>query len=142
MFFDATTWTVSFAYPIDNTDIKLRGALGTAIVNPTMFEQFGYVPGQFSGNPNLKPEQSFGREIGARATTQTFGGKGSLTTDIRHVAGNFDNEWYNTSWPAIPAVSELPEFTTVNLSATYALSEEIELSGRVVNLFDSEASEA
>ncbi len=224
VFEDGTSWNLSASYLVPGRDLKLRAALGRAIVNPTMFEQFGFAPGFYTGNPNLKPEESLSREIGAdlgfaggrgtlgvtlfrddvdnliqgagatsvnvagtsrrqgvelalgyaltpgvdlgldytyteakaadgtpltrrprheigvHATAQTFGGRGSVSADLRHVAGSHDAEWWTGSWT--PAVTELPEFTTVNLAARYQLTDQLELTGRVVNLFDADYSES
>ncbi len=51
------TWNVTPA-------TKLRASVGTAQKNPTFTERFGYFPGTFLGNPDLKPEQSTSYEIG------------------------------------------------------------------------------
>ena len=64
-FKDATIWNASLSYQIPETDIRLRGAAGTAVVNPTMTELYGFVPGRYAGNPNLKPEESQSFELGA-----------------------------------------------------------------------------
>src|SRR5690606_26164341 len=57
-FKDATTWTVSAAWQIPDADTRLHASVGTAVTNPTFYEQFGYFPGTFIGNPGLKPEES------------------------------------------------------------------------------------
>ncbi|WP_088329478.1 TonB-dependent receptor [Lacimicrobium sp. SS2-24] len=44
---------------------KLYISVGKAIKNPTFLELFGYFPGSFVGNPDLKPEQSVSMEVGA-----------------------------------------------------------------------------
>ena len=226
VFQNATTWNFSAAWAVPGTDLRLRGSVGKAIVNPTMFEQFGYIPGSFEGNPDLRPETAQGIELGAdlgfaagrgtlgvtlfrnevedlitgagttsvnlpgtstrrglelslgldatdwlhlaldytytdarsasgerlarrpqneiglRATAETFGGRGSVTADLRHVSGNYDETWYQTEWPALPATTKLPAFTSVNLAARYDLTDTAELSARVVNLFDTDNSEA
>lgn len=64
-FEDALTWNLSASYQLPGRDIRLRAATGRAFVNPTMFEQFGFVPGSFEGNPDLRPEESTSYEIGA-----------------------------------------------------------------------------
>lgn len=63
-FADATTYSLSAAWKIPNTETRLHASLGTGVTNPTFFEQFGFVPARFTGNPNLKPEESFGWDIG------------------------------------------------------------------------------
>jgi vitamin B12 transporter len=76
VFKDATTWNASLSYQIPETDVRLRGAIGSAVVNPTMTELYGFVPGTYSGNPNLKPEESQAIEIGADVG---LGGTGMLS---------------------------------------------------------------
>jgi vitamin B12 transporter len=62
-FRDALTWRTSARYTI-NDFIAVRGSYGTAITNPTFFEQFGFAPASFVGNPNVKPERGAGFDIG------------------------------------------------------------------------------
>jgi vitamin B12 transporter len=63
-FRDALTWRTSARVAINNT-IALRGSYGTAITNPTFYEQFGFAPASFIGNPNVKPERGAGFDLGA-----------------------------------------------------------------------------
>ncbi|WP_254604366.1 TonB-dependent siderophore receptor [Leisingera sp. ANG59] len=72
-------------------------------------------------------------ELLLSATLDTFNGRGSITTDIRHVAGNWDTQWFNSSTDA-----ELDDYTTVNVSAQYELTDNAVLTGRVTNLFDED----
>jgi len=62
-FADSTTWRVqgSYAFP---TGTRVHAAYGTGIKNPGYFELYGFVSGQYIGNPNLKPEKSEGWEVG------------------------------------------------------------------------------
>ena len=64
-FKDATTWSASASYQLPSRDLRLRAAIGTAVVNPTMTEQYGSGWPGFTGNPNLKPEEVRSIEIGA-----------------------------------------------------------------------------
>lgn len=73
-------------------------------------------------------------ELALGATLDTFDGRGSVSADIRHVAGNFDTQF----WGAYQTV-ELPSYTTVNLAAQYQLSDTVSLNGRITNLFDADA---
>lgn len=68
------------------------------------------------------------------ATMQAFDGRGSVSADIRHVAGNFDTQFFGAF-----ATRELPDYTTVDVAARYAIDDTFTLTGRVENLFDSEA---
>jgi vitamin B12 transporter len=58
----ATTYRVQGSYAFD-TGTRLRGAIGSGIKNPTMFELFGFF-GDFVGNADLQPEESDGWELG------------------------------------------------------------------------------
>ena len=44
--------------------VTLRANVGTGQKTPTFPERFGYFPGQFIGNPNLKPERSVSYDLG------------------------------------------------------------------------------
>ena len=240
MFEDPTTWNLSAAWRLPGSALRLRGAVGKAVVYPTMTEQFGYYPNTFIGNPDLKPETSRsyelggdldlaeGRgslgftlfkarvkdlittsytydaatdswpstvtnlagtstrqgieltanwqaqdwlnlrasytytdakgpdgahltrrpqnEIGLGATAQAFGGRGSVSADLRYVDGAYDNTYFGGDLgyysPDYGSLKKLPSFTTVNLAARYELNDNVELTGRVVNLFDEKYSEA
>ena len=78
---DRLTWLLSARFD-DNSDFEnafsgrasavyqltdvatLRANIGTGRSNPTFIERYGYFPGQFAGNPELKPEQSLSYDIG------------------------------------------------------------------------------
>ncbi len=62
-FNDTTTWRLGAAYNFD-FDGRIRASVGTGVKNPTFTELFGFFPGSFIGNSDLKPEQSLGWEIG------------------------------------------------------------------------------
>lgn len=64
-FADATTWRVSGAVPLAGGLEAFAGA-GEGFAVPTFTEQFGFFPGSFVGNPELKPERSTGFEVGLR----------------------------------------------------------------------------
>jgi vitamin B12 transporter len=62
-FEDAVSGRLSLAYDLSESTV-LRGNVGTGRKNPTFTELYGYFPGQFVGNPNLKPESSTSYDIG------------------------------------------------------------------------------
>ena len=62
-FDNALTGRLSLVYEI-NDATRLRSNIGTGQKSPTFTERFGYYPGQFFGNPDLKPEKSTSFEIG------------------------------------------------------------------------------
>ena len=63
-FEDETTYSAAISVPVRAIDARLHASVGTGVQNPTMIDQFGFFPGQFIGNPDLKPEKSFGWDIG------------------------------------------------------------------------------
>ena len=62
-FKDKTTGRLSAAWRILDGRTKLRASYGTGIKNPTFTERFGYF-NDFVGNPDLKPEESSGWDVG------------------------------------------------------------------------------
>ncbi len=78
-------------------------------------------------------------EFHLRAEAGFAQGRGAVTAELRHVAGSYDAEWFRSY---TPPTTRLPDFTTVNLAAHYDLTDQLRLSGRVVNLFDKDYSEA
>lgn len=75
-------------------------------------------------------------ELALNAALQTFGGRGWIAADLRHVRDLADTQF----WGAYETTN-LPDFTTVNLAASYELTDSARLTGRVTNLFDKEYSE-
>jgi len=72
-FADATTWRFTAAYTYAATGTTVRAAVGRAVTNPTFYEQFGFFPNQFIGNPAIRPEASLGFDVGLRQSL--FGGR-------------------------------------------------------------------
>ncbi|WP_449044262.1 TonB-dependent receptor plug domain-containing protein [Paracoccus versutus] len=81
-------------------------------------------------------------ELGLSATLAVLEGRSTVTADIRHVSGNWDTQYW-TYDPASQSydVGEIPAHTVVNLAAGYDLTENLRVTGRVVNLFDKEYSD-
>jgi vitamin B12 transporter len=64
-FSDATTVRAALLVrPADGW--TLHGAYGEGVAQPTFYDLFGFFPGFFTGNPNLRPERSRGFEAGLR----------------------------------------------------------------------------
>lgn len=66
-FDDAVSGRLSLAYDLSDSTI-LRGNIGTGRKNPTFTELYGFFPGQFVGNPELKPERTTSYDIGVDKT--------------------------------------------------------------------------
>ena len=63
-FDDAFTWKVGATYGFDFGG-RVRANLGTGVKNPSLIELFGFYPeSNFVGNPDLRPEESFGYGVG------------------------------------------------------------------------------
>ena len=62
-FDSAVSGRLSLAYHLSNTTL-IRANLGTGRKAPTFTERFGFFPGQFIGNPDLKPEKSKSYDLG------------------------------------------------------------------------------
>jgi len=62
-FDDALSGRAGFAWHF-NEALTLRGNVGTGQKTPTFIERFGFFPGQFVGNPDLKPERSLSYDMG------------------------------------------------------------------------------
>ncbi|WP_411032765.1 TonB-dependent receptor plug domain-containing protein [Shinella sp. BYT-45] len=100
-FDDAVTWTMSAAWQIPNAGTRLHASIGTAVTNPTFYEQFGYFPSTFVGNPNLKPEESLGWDIGVEKSLFD----GGLVVDVTYFNQNLKNEIatvYDSNFMATP----------------------------------------
>lgn len=222
VFKDANSWNLSFGWTLPDRGLRLRAAAGKANVNPDMFQQYGFLPGAYRGNPDLKPESSLNYEIGAdldladgrgnagltvfqsrvkdmitsagdssanlagtstrkgveafgqmqvterllvgadytyldahdqngapirraprhhlglRATTDFAQGRGAISGNLRHASGSYDAERFNGT----DAITRLPAYTTVDLAVHYDLNDQTRLSGRVINLFDREYTQA
>lgn len=62
-FEDAVSWAASSSYQFE-TGTTLRASTGQGQTNPTFFEQFGFIAGTFTGNPDLEPEKNFSFDVG------------------------------------------------------------------------------
>lgn len=223
-FRDFLTYSAALSYALPETGTRLKASFGTGVQNPTLFNQFGFIPGTWEGNPDLEPEQSRGWDIGIEQTflggqllasatyfdntlsnriitgpgsapgistpinadgksrrtgvelgltgqiTDTIGLRSSYTytrargennealarrpkhelglgvdwdatdrlrvsADLRHVAGNLDLDFRGFAFADTPVV-KLPDYTLVNLSASYAINDRVSLTGRINNVFD------
>ena len=122
-FENATTWNLSASYRLPSREIRLRGAAGRAFVNPTMFEQFGFVPGSFTGNPDLQTEESTSYELGADFG---LGDRGELAVTVYR--NDVDNliQGSGTTAVNIPGTSKSRGF---ELETSFAALDWLDLSG-------------
>ncbi len=90
-----TTYKVSGSWRVPNSGIRVHSNVGTGVVFPTMFEQYGSFPSYFVPNPNVKPEESFGWDLGVEWTAP----KGSFTLDVTYFDQDLTNEIIPVSLP-------------------------------------------
>lgn len=87
-FEDVTTFSVTGSWVIRSSGTRVHASYGTGVTNPTFFEQFGFVPGTFVGNPNLVPERAEGFDIGVE---QRFLGNRALV-DLTYFNSTLEDE--------------------------------------------------
>ncbi len=87
----ATTWRFAPAYLFEGTGTKIKGSYGTAFKAPSLSQRFQDFPDfLFVANPNLKPEESTGWDIGFEQAV--FGGRVQLgATYFRNDVTNLIN---------------------------------------------------
>ncbi|MEM9183857.1 MAG: TonB-dependent receptor [Pseudomonadota bacterium] len=113
-FQDQTTWSTALSWLANDTGTRVHASYGVGVTNPTFFEQFGFVPGQFVGNPDLVPEESEGWDIGIEQTLLD----GSLVLDATYFDADLENEIQNL-FPTVINADELSERSGVELSVNY-----------------------
>jgi len=109
-FGDFDTYSVSGVVKIPATSSRLHGSVGTGVVFPAMFEQFGVFPGFFTANPNLLPEESLGWDAGVEQSLLN----GMLVVDVTYfeqdleneITGFFDPVTFTSTSINLPGVSE------------------------------------
>jgi vitamin B12 transporter len=63
-FGDHATWRVAPVYIVPGSDTKLKATYGTGFKAPTLYQLFVNFLPDYVGNPNLKPEESKGWDVG------------------------------------------------------------------------------
>ncbi|WP_081532513.1 TonB-dependent siderophore receptor [Rhodovulum sp. P5] len=91
-FADADTWSLGLSYTLPNQTTRLHASAGTGVQNPTMYEQFGYNPGMWNGNPDLEPEKSKDWDIGIEQ--RFLGDRGVI--DLTYFRSTLTNEISST----------------------------------------------
>ena len=103
VFDDFTTWRLSAAWALKSLGLRPHASVGTAVKFPAMFEQFGKIPGFFTPNPDLKPEQSLGWDAGLEISL----GK-AATLDVTYFHADLKNKIASM----FPTVVNLPGVST------------------------------
>lgn len=87
-FEDAFTYSLGASYRVAETGTRLHGSVGRGVTNPTFFEQFGFSPDFFIGNPDLSPERTFQWDLGVEQTLLA----GRLVLDATYFRGKVTDE--------------------------------------------------
>ena len=112
-FDDATTYAASFAAYVSQA-VRVHASIGTGVTNPTFFEQFGFVPGQFAGNPNLQPETSSGWDAGVEFSLLDS----ALMFDVTYFRADLEEE-IRDAFPSVVNASGRSERTGVEVQVRY-----------------------
>ena len=89
-FDNINTYRATTAWTDATTGTRLHAALGRGQKAPTFIERYGFFPGQFTGNPDLEPEESTAWELGI---DQAFAGIGTRV-GITYFHADMRNEIY------------------------------------------------
>ncbi|MEX0373019.1 TonB-dependent receptor plug domain-containing protein [Spiribacter roseus] len=76
-------------------------------------------------------------ELGIKGTWRLPTIATTLSGNVRYVRGLFDEENWKTDSP----VAELPNFTVANIAVNHSITDVVDLTGRVTNLFDEDYQE-
>lgn len=139
LFDDTTTWRTTGAYLHHETGTRLHGSVGTAVKNPILVELFG-VPPFVDPNPALKPEKSFGWDLGVE---QSFlGGRGSV--DVTYFDNRIEDLIIVTSTPSGAFRSENSpgenDIRGIEVSASLEPAEGVTLTGSYTYLDAEDAA--
>jgi vitamin B12 transporter len=88
-FKDATTWRATFAGELGG-GFRTHASYGEGVTDPTFTEQFGFFPGSFVGNPDLRPESARGFDIGIGWSND------GLAADLTYFRADLDDEIITT----------------------------------------------
>lgn len=127
-FKDATTYALGASYTFEGYDTRVHASYGTGFQNPTLIEQFGFFA-NFAGNPNLKPEESEGWDIGIEQ--QILNGRGVI--DVTYFDDELTNEIASVFDPVTGVSTPVnqpgkSDRAGVEVSARMALTDQLDMS--------------
>jgi len=120
-FGDKTTWRIAPAWVIGDT--KLKASVGTGFKAPALQELYG----TFGGNVSLKPETSFGYDVGVE---QNFLG-GALTGGVT---------WFRNDVKNLIVSGPAPAFQLLNIGRARTDGVEAELNWKAMDVLNVRAS--
>ena len=75
-------------------------------------------------------------KLALNATARLLDGRATVSGDVLHVRDTYDQTFFGTGY-----VSELPDYTVVNVAGSYDLNDRARVTARVENLFDEDYEE-
>ena len=129
-FKDATTVRGSALVALDG-GVSLAATYGQGIAQPSFFDLFGFFPGSFSGNPDLRPETSRGGELSLRYRA---GPLGAALTYYRQRLRHEIVEVYTFFVPTTANAAGRSRRQGIEIEADYAPSEALRLSANYAYL--------
>jgi vitamin B12 transporter len=120
-FGDKTTWRIAPAWVIGDT--KLKASVGTGFKAPALQQLYG----TFGGNVSLKPETSFGYDVGVE---QNFLG-GALTGGVT---------WFRNDVKNLIVSGPAPAFQLLNIGRARTDGVEAELNWKAMDVLNVRAS--
>ncbi|MCV6547159.1 MAG: TonB-dependent receptor [Cohaesibacter sp.] len=139
-FEDAVTYNADIAYLIDRTNTRFHASIGSGVTNPTFSEQFGYTPDRFIGNPNLKPEENFGWDIGIE---QSFFDE-RAKIDVTYFNERLKNEIFTRYTPTFMSSPQNMDGTSkrqgIEIAANAQVSDALSVRGSYTYLLSEEAT--
>ena len=129
-FKDATTYRIALKLDV-GSGVSIAGNYGEGIGQPSFFDLYGFFPGSFVGNPDLKPESSRGGDISLRYSAGRLGGsltyyRQRLKDEIVDVfdPSTFLSSTVNASGKSkrqgVEIEGSLPPSNALRMTATYA----------------------
>jgi vitamin B12 transporter len=94
-FKDFTTWRSTASLKLSEIGMRPHASVGTGVKYPTFFEQYGFIPGFFTPNPDLKPETSFGWDAGIEFTVI----RDRATIDVTYFKTNLEDKIVSQGFP-------------------------------------------
>jgi len=124
-FQDFTTHKIAGALLFSGIGTRLHSSYGTGVVFPSMFEQFGVIPGFFTPNPDLLPEESEGWDAGVE---QSFFGD-AVIVDVTYFEQNLTNEIFSTFFGPPENLPGESKRDGIEVAATLRPFENVEIVG-------------
>ena len=127
-FKDATTVRASLLGQLGG-GFSLAGSYAEGIAQPTFFDLYGFFPGNFVGNPNLKPESSRGFELSLRYRHGPFGA--SLTGYRQRLHDEIVN---NATFTSVLNSAAISRRSGVEATVDWKVANELRLSANYAYL--------